>query len=37
VAVWRLMHELDPAQLSGRVILMPRLNQPACVTGTSES
>jgi predicted deacylase len=37
VAVWRLMHELDPGQIQGRVILMPRLNQPACVTGTRES
>ncbi|MCB0020354.1 MAG: succinylglutamate desuccinylase/aspartoacylase family protein [Anaerolineales bacterium] len=37
VAVWRLMHELDPAQLHGRVILMPRLNWPATVTGTRES
>jgi predicted deacylase len=37
VAVWRLMHELDPAQISGRLILMPRLNQPACVAGTRES
>jgi predicted deacylase len=34
VAVWRLMHELDAAQISGRVILMPRLNQPACNAGT---
>ncbi len=37
VAVWRLMHELDPADISGRVILIPRLNQPACVTGTRDS
>lgn len=37
VAVWRLMHELDPAEISGRVILLPRLNMPACVTGTRES
>jgi predicted deacylase len=37
VAVWRLMHELDPAQISGRVILMPRLNWPACNSGTRES
>lgn len=37
VAVWRLMHELDPADISGRVILMPRLNMPACVSGTRES
>jgi len=37
VAVWRLMHELDPTEISGRVILMPRLNMPACVSGTRES
>jgi predicted deacylase len=37
VAVWKLMHELDPATISGRVILMPRHNQPACVSGTRES
>ena len=37
VAVWRLMHELDPAEMSGRVILIPRLNVPACETGTRES
>ncbi len=37
VAVWRLMHEIDPAQISGRVILMPRLNTPACSSGTRES
>lgn len=37
VAVWRLMTELDPAEISGRVILMPRLNQPACVAGNRAS
>lgn len=37
VAVWRLMHDLDPTVLNGRVILMPRLNTPACITGTRES
>ena len=37
VAVWKLMHELDPATISGRVILMPRHNQPACVSGKRES
>jgi predicted deacylase len=37
VSVWRLMHELDPAQMSGRVILIPRLNQPACVAGIRPS
>ena len=37
VVVWRLMHELDPDKMSGRVILIPRLNVPACVAGTRES
>ncbi|MCZ6680430.1 MAG: succinylglutamate desuccinylase/aspartoacylase family protein [Candidatus Poribacteria bacterium] len=37
VAVWRLMHELDPSEISGRVILIPRLNVPACDAGTRES
>jgi predicted deacylase len=37
VAVWRLALELDPAELSGRVILMPRLCTPACDAGTRES
>ena len=37
VAVWRLLHELDPAEISGRVLLMPRLNTPACISGTRES
>jgi predicted deacylase len=37
VAVWRLMQDLDPAQISGRVLLMPRLNQPACVAGNRAS
>ena len=37
VAVWRLCHELDPAEISGRLFLMPRLNQPACVAGTRPS
>lgn len=37
VSVWRLMHELNSNQLSGRVILMPRLNQPACVAGRRDS
>jgi predicted deacylase len=37
VAVWRLMHELDPAEIRGRVILMPRLNTPACIAGTRAS
>ncbi len=37
VAVWRLMHDLDPAELAGRVILLPRLNTPACISGTRAS
>lgn len=37
VSVWRLMHELDPAEMSGRVILIPRLNPPACDAGQRES
>lgn len=37
VAVWRLMHELDPAEMRGRVLLMPRLNTPACISGSRES
>lgn len=37
VSVWKLMHELDPNEMSGRLILMPRLNQPACVAGQRDS
>jgi predicted deacylase len=37
VSVWRLMHELDANEISGRVILIPRLNQPACVAGKRDS
>jgi predicted deacylase len=37
VAVRRLALELDPGEISGRVILMPRLNEPACVAGTRAS
>lgn len=37
VSVWRLMHELDAQEISGRVILMPRLNQPACAAGRRDS
>lgn len=37
VSVWRLMHELDANEISGRVILIPRLNQPACVVGRRDS
>jgi predicted deacylase len=37
VSIWRLMHELNPEEMRGRVILIPRLNQPACVAGTRPS
>ncbi len=37
VAVWRLAQELDPAELTGRVILLPRFCTPACDAGTRES
>ncbi|MBM3459906.1 MAG: hypothetical protein FJX77_15400 [Armatimonadetes bacterium] len=37
VAVWRLAQELDPGEMAGRVILMPRLCTPACDAGTRES
>ncbi|MEW5978986.1 MAG: succinylglutamate desuccinylase/aspartoacylase family protein [Acidobacteriota bacterium] len=37
VAALRLAHELDPKEMSGRVILMPRLNPPACSAATRES
>jgi predicted deacylase len=37
VSVWRLALELDPAELAGGVILMPRLCTPACDAGTRES
>lgn len=37
VAVWRLARDLAPAELAGRVILMPRLCTPACDAGTRES
>jgi predicted deacylase len=37
VGVWRLALELDPAELAGTVILMPRLCTPACDAGTRES
>ena len=37
VSVWRMMHDLDPAQISGQVILIPRHNQPACVAGMRPS
>lgn len=37
VSVWRLMHELDASEISGQVILIPRLNQPACSVGRRDS
>jgi predicted deacylase len=37
VAVRRLAHDLDPEEMTGRVLLMPRLNEPACVAGTRAS
>lgn len=37
VGVWKLALELDPEQLAGRVILVPRLSVPACDAGTRES
>jgi predicted deacylase len=37
VAVWRLMHDLDASAMRGRIILLPRLNTPACVAGTRTS
>jgi predicted deacylase len=37
VAVARLCRDLDPAQLSGLVILMPQLSETACRAGTRSS
>ena len=37
VAALKLAHELDPSAMSGRVLLMPRLNPPACAAVTRES
>ena len=37
VAVWRLRRDLDPAEMTGRVILLPRLNTPACAAGQRSS
>jgi len=37
VAVWRLMHELDPTLMRGRLLMLPRLNTPACIAGTRTS
>lgn len=37
VAVKRLCHDLDPAEMSGRVVLMPQLSESACVANTRVS
>lgn len=37
VAALKLAHELDPSAMSGRVLLMPRLNPPACAAVMRES
>jgi len=37
VAVWRLARDLRAEDLAGRVILVPRLNTPACDAGTRPS
>src|SRR3954451_25301821 len=37
VAVRRLAADLEPEVMAGRVVLMPRLNEPACVAGTRVS
>lgn len=37
VALKRLCHDLDPAQLSGRIILMPQLSESACVANQRTS
>ncbi|HXJ37739.1 MAG TPA: succinylglutamate desuccinylase/aspartoacylase family protein, partial [Bryobacteraceae bacterium] len=34
VTVKRLAHDLDPAEISGRVILVPQLSESACVANT---
>src|SRR5262249_2197279 len=36
VAVWKLAQALQPEELAGRVILMPRLCTPACDAGSRE-
>jgi len=36
VAAWKLALDLDPADLAGRVILLPRFCTPACDTGTRQ-
>ncbi len=37
IAVKRLCRDLDPAEMTGRVILMPRLSETACVAHTRSS
>ena len=37
VAVKRLCHDLDPAEMSGRVILIPQLSEGACIANTRDS
>ena len=37
IAVKRLCHDLDPAAMSGRVILMPQLSESACVASMRQS
>jgi predicted deacylase len=37
VTVKRLCHDLDPAEMSGRVILIPQLSESACVANTRVS
>src|ERR1700689_3530879 len=37
VAVKRLCHDLDPAEMSGRVILVPQLRESACAANMRSS
>lgn len=37
VGVKRLCADLDPARMRGRVVLIPQLNEPACVAGIRQS
>lgn len=37
VAAWRLMQDLDPEEMTGRVVIFPRLNTPACDAGQRSS
>jgi len=34
VTLMKMVRELDPAQVQGRLIILPMLNRPACVAGT---